>query len=223
MKKFRRSPFTIACYVIAAMFAAYFVTIVISTVTTINQYYAAYDMSPTFGEVASYLFQQGTMPLFAAIGTFMAGIILDEVRKGNPANWASDEEISEAKEAKRLAKEAKQIAKGEAAAAAATAASAAAEKIASDESIKPEFAAVVAEESKNTVVFDDEEDAEAADEAEAVAEKADEAEAAVEEKAEEAAVAAAAEAEETKEEVSDVFEVEVAEDAEKTEDAEEEK
>ena len=205
MKKFRRSPFTIACYVIAAMFAAYFVTIVISTVTTINQYYAAYDMSPTFGEVASYLFQQGTMPLFAAIGTFMAGIILDEVRKGNPANWASDEEISEAKEAKRLAKEAKQIAKGEAAAAAATAASAA-EKIVSDESIKPEFAAVVAEESKNTVVFDDEEDAEAADETEAVAEEA-------EEKAEEAAGAAAAEAEE-KAEVSDVFEVEVAEDAE---------
>lgn len=205
MKKFRRSPFTIACYVIAAMFAAYFVTIVISTVTTINQYYAAYDMSPTFGEVASYLFQQGTMPLFAAIGTFMAGIILDEVRKGNPANWASDEEISEAKEAKRLAKEAKQIAKGEAAAAAATAASAA-EKIVSDESIKPEFAAVVAEESKNTVVFDDEEDAEAADEADAAAEEA-------EEKAEEAAGAAAAEAEE-KAEVSDVFEVEVAEDAE---------
>lgn len=212
MKKFRRSPFTIACYVIAAMFAAYFVTIVISTVTTINQYYAAYDMSPTFGEVASYLFQQGTMPLFAAIGTFMAGIILDEVRKGNPANWASDEEISEAKEAKRLAKEAKQIAKGEAAAAAATAASAA-EKIVSDESIKPEFAAVVAEESKNTVVFDDEEDAEAADEAEAaVEEKAEEA-AGAEEKAEEAAGAAAAEAEE-KAEVSDVFEVEVAEDAE---------
>ena len=201
MKKFRRSPFTIACYVIAAMFAAYFVTIVISTVTTINQYYAAYDMSPTFGEVASYLFQQGTMPLF---------IILDEVRKGNPANWASDEEISEAKEAKRLAKEAKQIAKGEAAAAAATAASAA-EKIVSDESIKPEFAAVVAEESKNTVVFDDEEDAEAV--AEEAEEKADEAEAPVEEKAEEAAGAAAAEAEE-KAEVSDVFEVEVAEDAE---------
>ena len=210
MKKFRRSPFTLACYVIAAMFAAYFVTIVISTVTTINQYYAAYDMSPTFGEVASYLFQQGTMPLFAAIGTFMAGIILDEVRKGNPANWASDEEISEAKEAKRLAKEAKQIAKGEAAAAAATAASAA-EKVVSDESIKPEFAAVVAEESKNTVVFDDEEDAEAV--AEEAEEKADEAEAPVEEKAEEAAGAAAAEAEE-KAEVSDVFEVEVAEDAE---------
>ena len=81
MKKFRRSPFTIACYVFAAMFAAYFVTVVISTVSTITQYYAAYDMSPTFGEVATYLFQQGTMPLFAAIGTFMAGIILDEVRK----------------------------------------------------------------------------------------------------------------------------------------------
>ncbi len=212
MKKFRRSPFTIACYVIAAMFAAYFVTIVISTVTTINQYYAAYDMSPTFGEVASYLFQQGTMPLFAAIGTFMAGIILDEVRKGNPANWASDEEISEAKEAKRLAKEAKQIAKGEAAAAAATAA-AGAEKLASDDSIKPEFAAVVAEESNNTVVFDDDDE-----EAEAVNEAAE----ASTDTLEEASGDASADAEE-KEEVSDVFEVEVAEDAEKTEEVEEEK
>ena len=205
MKKFRRSPFTIACYVIAAMFAAYFVTIVISTVTTINQYYAAYDMSPTFGEVASYLFQQGTMPLFAAIGTFMAGIILDEVRKGNPANWASDEEISEAKEAK-------QIAKGEAAAAAATAA-AGAEKLASDDSIKPEFAAVVAEESNNTVVFDDDDE-----EAEAVNEAAE----ASTDTLEEASGDASADAEE-KEEVSDVFEVEVAEDAEKTEEVEEEK
>lgn len=207
MKKFRRSPFTIACYVFAAMFAAYFVAVVIGTVSTITQYYAAYDMSPTFGEVANYLFQQGTMPLFAAIGTFMAGVILDEVRKGNPANWASDEEISEAKEAKRLAKEAKQIAKGEAAAAAATVA-AGAEKIASDDSIKPEFAAVVAEESKNTVVFDDEEDADV-EEKDAVNEVA--------EAAEEVAEDAAADAEEKAEEVSDVFEVEVAEDAEATE------
>ena len=206
MKKFRRSPFTIACYVFAAMFAAYFVTVVIGTVSTINQYYAAYDMSPTFGEVANYLFQQGTMPLFAAIGTFMAGVILDEVRKGNPANWASDDEISEAKEAKRLAKEAKQIAKGEAAAAAASAA----EAVSADETIKPEFAAVVAEESKNTVVFDDEEDAEVAEKAEAAVDKAAE-------DAKEAAADAAAEAEEKAEEVSDVFEVEVAEDAEATE------
>ncbi len=202
MKKFRKSPFTIACYVFAAMFAAYFVTVIISTVTTINQYYAAYDMAPTFGEVAGYLFQQGTAPLFAAIGTFMAGVILDEVRKGNPANWASDDEISEAKEAKRLAKEAKQIAKGEAAAAAASAA----EAVSADETIKPEFAAVVAEESKNTVVFEDEEDAEAAEKAEAAVEDA-----------KEAAGDAAAEAEEKAEEVSDVFEVEVAEDAEATE------
>ena len=208
MKKFRRSPFTIACYVLAAMFAAYFVTIVISTVATITQYYAAYDMSPTFGEVAGYLFQQGTMPLFAAIGTFMAGIILDEVRKGNPANWASDEEISEAKEAKRLAKEAKQIAKGEAAAAAATAASGA-EKVVGDETIKPEFAAVVAEESENTAAFGDEEAAEeAAEEVKEAAEKAEEVKEAADEVAEKA--------DEVKEEVSDVFEVEVAEDAEET-------
>ena len=197
MKKFRRSPFTIACYVFAALFAAYFIAVLISTVTTITQYYAAYDMSPTFGEVVTYLFQQGLTPLVAAIVTFMSGIILDEVRKGNPANWASDEEISEAKEAKRLAKEAKQIAKGEAAAAAA----AAAETLDTSEEIKPEFSAVVAEQSENTVV------AEGGDAAEEAAAEA-------EETVKEAADAAEEEAEETAEEPSDVFEAVVAEDAE---------
>ena len=197
MKKFRRSPFTIACYVFAALFAAYFIAVLISTVTTITQYYAAYDMSPTFGEVVTYLFQQGLTPLVAAIVTFMSGIILDEVRKGNPANWASDEEISEAKEAKRLAKEAKQIAKGEAAAAAA----AAAETLDTSEEIKPEFSAVVAEQSENTVEFEG-------------GKEAEEAAAEAEETVKEAADAAEEEAEETAEETSDVFEAVVAEDAE---------
>ena len=213
MKKFRRSPFTIACYVFAALFAAYFAAVVVSTVSTISQYYAAYDMSPTFGEVITYLFQQGLQPLAAAIMTFMAGIILDEVRKANPANWASDDEISEAKEAKRLAKEAKQIAKGEAAKAAAVAtAEAAGEKTSDDESIKPEFAAVVAENDSDTVVFGDDEEAEEAD-----ATMAEEAAGTAAEATAEAENAA----EETKEEPSDVFEVEVAEDAEEEKEKEE--
>jgi hypothetical protein len=149
MKKFRRSAFSIACYVFAAIFAAYFVAVVISTVSTISQYYAAYQMSPTFGEVVGYLLQNGVTPLVAAILTFMAGLTYDEVRRINPANWASDDEISEAKEAKRLAKEAKQIAKGEAAKAAAEAKAPAADD---DESVKPEFSAVIAEESEPVAV-----------------------------------------------------------------------
>ncbi len=161
MKKFRRSPISIACYVLAAAFAAYFITIVISTIVTINQYYAQYEMSATVSEVVGYLFQNGLAPLTAVITTFMAGLIYDEVRKLNPDNWATEEEIAEAKEAKRIAREAKQIAKGEAAAAAAGA-----DKDAS-ETIKPEFAAAVAEEAEEA-----EEETEASiEEAEAVAEE----------------------------------------------------
>ena len=97
MKKFRKSPIAIACYVFAAIFAAYFIVTEATTISTIYQYYAPYDMTPTFGEVAGYMIQQGMQPLVAAIVTAMAGIILEAVRKLDPANWATDDEIAEAK------------------------------------------------------------------------------------------------------------------------------
>ena len=205
MKKYRRSPFTIVCYIVAAIFAAYFVTITVSTIITIDQYYAAYNMSATFGEVMGYLFQNGIQPLEAMILTFMVGLIYDEVRKQNPAYWASDDEISEAKEARRLKKEAKQIAKGEAAKVAAEAKDARkaekeAEAAAEAEPAEVEFSAVVAEdadEADDTVVF-----AEDADEVEADAEVADETvafESSVVEATEEAEEAAAEEVVEAEE------------------------
>ena len=152
MKKFRRSPMAIACYAFAVVFAAYFISVVITTISTINEYYAAYGMSASAGEVITYLFQQGLTPLVAAIITCMAGIILEEVRKLNPKNWATEEELAEAREARKMAREAKAIAKGEAAKAAAEAAAAAyddadteADAESSAESDEPVFSAVVAE------------------------------------------------------------------------------
>lgn len=168
MKKFKRSSISIACYVFTAIFAAYFLFMIVSTITTINQYYAAYDMQPGFGEVVGYLFQNCTSPLMAMIISFMAGLIYDEVRRLNPANWATDDEITEAKEAKRLAKEAKQIAKGEAAVAAAAAA---AENKDTEEVIKPEFAAVVAEEAEEAAALAEEQAEEETEAAEAPAEE----------------------------------------------------
>lgn len=167
MKKFRKSPVAICCYVFAAIFAAYLVATEVSTISTIYEYYAPYDMTPTFGEVVSYMIQQGAQPLVAAVLTLMAGLTYEQVRRLNPANWATDDEIAEAKEAKAMAREARQIAKGEAARAAAEAA------MDDSEGIKPEFAAAVAEESNDVVVFGGEGDEEAAAEAD---EPADEAE-----------------------------------------------
>lgn len=115
MKKFRRSPVAIACYVIAALLAVYFLAVIFSTLSTINEYYAQYDMRAGFGETFGYLMQNGMSIFVNALLVFMAGFILETVRKLNPSNWMTDEEIAEAREAKLLAREEKQAAKGEAA------------------------------------------------------------------------------------------------------------
>ena len=163
MKKFRRSPIAVICYVMAAITAAYFIAVIFSTMSTIHQYYAQYQMSAGFGETLGYLLQNGLSPLVSAITLFMAGFILEEVRKLNPSNWMTEEELAEAKEAKKMAREAKIIARGEAAKAKADAAAEAeaAERAAeaekkADEMAAAEFSAVVAE------GYDDEEDAEVA-------------------------------------------------------------
>ncbi len=115
MKKFRRSPVAIACYVIAALLAVYFLAVIFSTLSTINEYYAQYDMRAGFGETFGYLMQNGMSIFVNALLVFMAGFILETVRKLNPSNWMTDEEIAEAREAKQLARQEKQAAKGEAA------------------------------------------------------------------------------------------------------------
>ncbi len=192
MKKFRKSPIAIICYIFGAIFAAYFVATEVNTVSTIFDYYAPYQMTPNAGEVIGYMIQQGMQTLTATILVLMAGIILEEVRKLNPANWVTDDEIAEKKEARKAAREAKQIAKGEAAKAAAEAGMAEEE-----EGIKAEFAATVAEENDKTVVFEEEtyESEEAAEEAE-----------------EEAAETAAEPSEEPEQEFSDEFSAVIAED-----------
>ena len=156
MKQFRKSPIALACYIISALLLVYFLFVCATTISTINQYYASYDMKASFGETLGYLVQSGLSPLVSAITVFMAGYILEEVRKLNPANWMTEDEIAEAREAKKMAREAKQIAKGEVAKAKADAkaeaeaearAEAAAEKL-EEETAAVEFSAEVAEDAE---------------------------------------------------------------------------
>jgi hypothetical protein len=178
MKKFRKSPIAIICYIFGAIFAAYFVATEVNTISTIYDYYAPYQMTPTVGEVIGYMIQQGMQALTAAILVLMAGIILEEVRKLNPANWVTDDEIAEKKEARKAVREAKQIARGEAAKAAAEA-----DMAEEKEGIKAEFAAAIAEEDDRTVVFEEEtpEPEETSEEAAVIADEATEAAEAAEE------------------------------------------
>ena len=116
-KKYRRSGVSVACYVIAALMMVYVCYQIGNTIKTINEYYAQYEMSATAMEYITYCGQAALQPLYYAFTAFMFGYILDAVRKNNPANYRSDEDIEAEKEAKKEAKDAKKFAKGEAAAA----------------------------------------------------------------------------------------------------------
>ena len=97
MKKFKKSPIAVISYVIAAALAVYFCVVAVQTVNTINDYYASYGMTAAPGETISYIMQQGLNYLIYAVVIFLEGFILDSVRKLDPANWATEDEIAEAK------------------------------------------------------------------------------------------------------------------------------
>ena len=120
-KKFRRSPVTIICYVLAALMLIYTCYQGGTTVHQINEYYGQYGMKATPVEYITYVGQAIMAMLINAIVLFMLAKIHDDVRKNNPANFRSDEDIAEAAEAKKAAKDTKQFEKGEKAAAKAAA------------------------------------------------------------------------------------------------------
>lgn len=116
-KKFRRSAATVICYVLAALMLIYTCYQIGSTIHMINEYYAQYGMSATPLEYFTYISQNALTPLINAVVFFMLAKILDEVRKNNPANYKSDDDIIEEDAAKKEAKDQKKIDKGEKAAA----------------------------------------------------------------------------------------------------------
>ena len=116
-KKFRRSPVTVICFVLAALMLIYACYQGGSTIHQINDYYAQYGMKAKPAEYLTYVSQSVMATLINAIVLFMLAKIHDDVRRNNPANFMSDEELVEAAEAKKAAKDSKQFEKGEKAAA----------------------------------------------------------------------------------------------------------
>lgn len=116
-KKFRRSPVTVICFVLAALMLIYACYQGGSTIHQINDYYAQYGMKAKPVEYLTYVSQAIMATLINAIVLFMLAKIHDDVRRNNPANFMSDEELVEAAEAKKAAKDSKQFEKGEKAAA----------------------------------------------------------------------------------------------------------
>ena len=141
-KKYRRSGVSVACYVIAALMFGYVCYQIGTTVNTINEYYSQYGMNAQPIEYVTYTLQSTLQPIVYTIVIFMLGYILDAVRRNNKAYYLTDDEVLEAKEAKKQAKEAKKFAKGEAAAAKAGNVTTA------EESVEADFAKSLDEELK---------------------------------------------------------------------------
>lgn len=87
MQKLKKSPVSIACYIIAALVLIYCFYLLGTSYKTIADYYSAYSMKPQFGEVATYILQSCLTPFVSAVTLFMAAFILDSVRKLDPKNY----------------------------------------------------------------------------------------------------------------------------------------
>ena len=112
-KKYKKSTFTLVCYVLAAIMLVYAFYTIGSTISYLSSYFAAYgtSLSDNFGDAISYIVTSTIQPLAFAVLFFMAGLVLDEVRKLNPKYYLTDEEVAQLAAAKAAAKAAKKSAK----------------------------------------------------------------------------------------------------------------
>lgn len=104
-KKFMRSPVTIACYIIAALMLIFFATQFKSAWDTGAEYYNAYELEQEKLEIILYAFQSALTSLLFAFVAFIGGFGISEVRKTNPENYKTAEELMAAKEARLQKKE----------------------------------------------------------------------------------------------------------------------
>ena len=113
-KKFQNSGIVIFCYALAAVMLVYALYTAFSTVGQITEYYEGYGMTASTSEYITYVMQAALEPLLHAFTIFMAGYILNAIRKLDPKNYKSKVELlkeKEEKEAVAAAKAAERAAK----------------------------------------------------------------------------------------------------------------
>ena len=103
MKKLKKSPITIACYVIAGLSILYAAYSLYAAVAYLSNYFTAYGTSiaANLSDSMTYMLSQSFTPLCFAVMMFMCGHINDAVRALNPDNYVMIEVIESLKPAKR--------------------------------------------------------------------------------------------------------------------------
>lgn len=127
-KKLKSSKITIGLYVCTGIVSVYALYAIFNSITYLRNYFKTYGSSigEHFGDALAYILNQSLSYIVFAILLFAASVVLNEVRKLNPDNYISDEEMqalaaakaeknAKAAEAKAM-KEAEKAAKAETAA-----------------------------------------------------------------------------------------------------------
>ena len=131
-KKLKSSKITIGLYVCTGIVSVSALYAIFNSITYLRNYFKTYGSSigEHFGDALAYILNQSLSYIVFAILLFAASVVLNEVRKLNPDNYISDEEMqalaaakaeknakaAEAKAMKEAEKAAKEAAKAETAA-----------------------------------------------------------------------------------------------------------
>ena len=130
-KKLKTSKVTIGLYVCTGIVSVYALYAIFNSITYLRNYFKTYGSSigEHFGDALSYILNQSLSYIVFAVLIFAASVILTEVRKLNPENYVSEDEMqalasakaekaakaAEAKAMKEAEKAAKEAAKAESA------------------------------------------------------------------------------------------------------------
>lgn len=136
-KKLKMSKVTIGIYVCTGIISVYALYAIFNSITYLRNYFntTGSSIGEHFGDAISYILNQSLSYIVFAVLLFVSSVILTEVRKLNPENYISDEEM-----------QAIAAVKAEKAARAAEAKAMKAEEKAAKEAAKVETAAVETEE-----------------------------------------------------------------------------
>lgn len=94
-KKLKTSKVTIGLYACTGIVSVYALYAIFNSITYLRNYFKTYGSSigDHFGDALSYILNQSLSYIVFAVLLFVASVILTEVRKLNPENYISDEEM----------------------------------------------------------------------------------------------------------------------------------
>ena len=94
-KKLKTSKVTIGLYACTGIVSVYALYAIFNSITYLRNYFKTYvsTIGEHFGDALSYILNQSLSYIVFAVLLFVASVILTEVRKLNPENYISDEEM----------------------------------------------------------------------------------------------------------------------------------